>query len=172
VTFDALEAADATESAPPTPAAETTTDQNLDAGTTTESSAAGATSEPQPAPATEASAAALPTGAPVGPAGLEVQGYTLRFSGDFFSVADLLASIDSQIRAGNRPVVVQGRLMTIDGFSMEVGEAGGGLSVELNASSYLLPASQGLTAGATPALPPESVPAPASPTTTTSTTTP
>jgi hypothetical protein len=158
VSFEAVTVSEKTELAP-TAAAETTTDQNLDAGVTPQSSAAGATTTtPEPAPATEATASTLPTGAPVGSAGLEVQGYDLRFTGDFFAVADLLAGLDAQVGARNGRVKVSGRLLTIDGFTMEVDEDEG-LAVELTASSYLLPDSQGLTAGATPAAPPATVPA-------------
>ena len=42
--------------------------------------------------ATEASAATLPLGATVGPAGLAVMPFALTFSGDFFEIADFLAA--------------------------------------------------------------------------------
>ena len=54
---------------------------------------------------------------------------------------------------------VGGRLITINGFKMTKEEADGPLKVELSISSYVLPASQGLTAGGTSTMPPASVPA-------------
>ena len=48
-------------------------------------------------PPTEASAATLPIGATVGPAGLGVLPYSLQFTGDFFEIADLLERIDEQV---------------------------------------------------------------------------
>ena len=159
VSFEGLSIAEG-EATPQAPAAETTTDQNLDAGATTASSAEGAA-----APATEAAAAPLPSGSPVGPAGLEVQEYEMRFSGNFFEVADLLASMDASVRAAKGHLRVDGRLLTIDGFQMQVDEESGGLAVELTASSYVLPGDEGLTAGATPAAPPAAGSVPASSTT-------
>lgn len=135
-------------------AAESTTDQNAEA-------AAPATSTPAatatPAPATEATAALLPLGASVGPAGLGVMPYDLQFQGDFFSMADLLKRLDKQIEI-RRGVKVVGRLLTINGFTMTPNEETGGLDVALSITSYVLPESQGLTAGATPTAPATSVP--------------
>ena len=157
--FDSLTATQS-ESAPAPAAAETTTDQNAEAAapTGTEPAPTAATESTTAAPATEASASLLPLGASVGPAGLGVLPYTLLFNGDFFSMADVLAALDEQV-SGKRELQVNGRLLTIDGFTMAPDEETGDLAVELSITSYVLPASQGLTAGATPATPPASVPA-------------
>jgi hypothetical protein len=158
--FDSLIAGGEAPVAPPAPAtSETTTDQNATPAQTGEAAAAPTAA----VPATETSAALLPLGASVGPAGLGVLPYTLEFKGDFFSMADLLASLDKQVGTG-KSVEVNGRLLTINGFSMTPAESGD-LAVELLISSYVLPESQGLTAGATPAAPAATVPA-ATPTTT------
>jgi len=55
---------------------------------------------------------------------------------------------------------VDGRLVTINGFTMAPSETDQTLNVELSITTYVLPESQGLTAGATPAAPPATVPAP------------
>ena len=142
-------------------AAETTTDQAAAAGSeeaapeTTSAVPVAAT----PAPATEAAAATLPLGATVGPAGLGVLPYTLNFSGEFFEMADLLEGIDSQVGSDGTVAKVGGRLVTINGFTMTPSSFGHDLDVEMSISTYVLPDSQGLTAGATPAAPPASVPA-------------
>jgi len=112
-----------------------------------------------PAPATEASASSLPIGASVGSAGLAVLPYDMKFSGDFFQIADLFKGIDQMIGSKNVDVDVGGRLITVNGFKMTKEDAISPLAVELSISSYVLPQSQGLTAGATATMPPESVPA-------------
>jgi Tfp pilus assembly protein PilO len=127
---------------------------------------ASATTPPAPTvPPTEAAAALLPLGASIGSAGLGVMPYTLKFSGSFFHVADFIAGIDGLVRTTNSNVAVDGRLITLDGFALTESPEQG--FPELNASftvtTYLIPPSQGLTAGATPTAPApaEAAPAPA-----------
>jgi len=155
--FKTLTAGGDVPATPPAPATEeTTTDQNASKSAAEEPEAPAAPTVS--APATEATAAQLPLGATVGPAGLGVMPYTLEFQGDFFSIADLLADLDKQVGTG-KSVEVNGRLLTINGFTMTTNEETGGLDVELLMTSYVLPESQGLTAGATPTAPPATVPA-------------
>jgi len=135
------------------PAALTTTDQNAAEGVPT---AATPPDAAFPAPATEVSAALLPLGATVGPAGLGVMPYTLSFTGDFFEIADLLRRLDGQVGTGER-TTVDGRLLTVNSFTMTPGDDQE-LSVDLEIMTYVLPGSQGLTAGGTPASPPATVP--------------
>ncbi len=107
------------------------------------------------APATEATAAALPIGSTVGPAGLPVTPYKLDYKGRFFDLADLFAGLDDgvDVRAkASAPPVVHGRLITIDGFVLKEDEDRGfpTVSAELNVTTYLVPEDQGIAAGATP----------------------
>jgi hypothetical protein len=150
-------------------AAQTTTDQNAGSGapaagasgqtaTPAAAPAAGAAAPTTPAPATETSAASLPLGASVGPAGLGVLPYTLTFTGGFFEMADLLEGIDSQVGADGKATKVGGRLVTINGFTMSPSGQDEDLKVDLSITTYVLPDSQGLTAGASPAAPPATVP--------------
>jgi hypothetical protein len=111
-----------------------------------------------PAPATEASAASLPIGASVGSAGFGRLAYDMTFEGDFFQVADLFKGIDDLVRSKDLSVDVGGRLITVNGFKMTKELADAPLKVELSMSSYVLPDSQGLTAGGTSTMPPSSVP--------------
>ena len=67
---------------------------------------------------TEAAAALLPLGATIGPAGLAVMPYTLTFDGSFFQIADFIKGLDSMVDTGKEEVRVDGRLMTIDEFSL------------------------------------------------------
>lgn len=117
--------------------------------TTTAAPAAAA-----PAPATEASAANLPIGAVVGTAGLPTLPYDLSFKGGFFGIADYMGRLDSLVGFNGKgeDVRVNGRLMTVDGFSMSGGAptANPLLEVNLMMTSYVTPSTQGLTAGAGP----------------------
>ncbi|MDQ3572925.1 MAG: hypothetical protein M3383_08715 [Actinomycetota bacterium] len=164
--FASLTVADAA-AAPAAPAAQTTTDQNAAAGTPTSATPSPETIAATP---TEAAAATLPLGATVGPAGMGVLPYTLTASGDFFDLADLLAGLDSQVGTKGSRAEVDGRLLTVSGFSLSPSD-GKALDMSLEVVSYVLPESQGLTAGATPVAPPASVP-PAEPTSTPTTATP
>ncbi len=73
----------------------------------------------EPVSATEAAASLLPLGAGVGPAGLAVMPYTLTFRGDFFEIADFIKGLDSLVDTTNEEALVDGRLITIDGFSLK-----------------------------------------------------
>jgi len=108
-----------------------------------------------PASATEVAASLLPLGATVGPAGLAVMPYTLTFDGDFFEIADFIKGIDSLVKTTNGQVSVDGRLITLDGFSLAASPSGGfpALEAKFAVTTYLTPPEQGVTAGATPETP-------------------
>jgi len=125
---------------------------------------AGAT----PIPPTEVAASTLPLGATIGPAGLAVMPYELTFKGDFFHIADFIKGLDKLVKTQNAKVNVYGRLITIDGFSLEASSEGGFPMLEANftITTYLTPPSEeGVTAGATPEAPAPATATPASTTT-------
>ena len=68
--------------------------------------------------ATEASAATLPIGASIGPAGLPVMPYDLTFTGDFFQIADFMKRLDAMVHTRQGTVDVTGRLLTVDAFTL------------------------------------------------------
>ncbi len=105
-------------------------------------------------PPTEVAAALLPLGATIGPAGLAVMPYNLTFSGSFFHVADFIKGIDSLVHTG-KEVAVDGRLVTVNGFSLNADPKLGfpHLNATFSVTTYLTPPSQGVTAGATPSAP-------------------
>ena len=81
--------------------------------------AAAPTSETSMTP-TEAAASLLPLGAGIGPAGLAVMPYSLTFNGTFFHLADFLHGLDNMVQTKNdASVTVDGRLLTINGFSLK-----------------------------------------------------
>jgi Tfp pilus assembly protein PilO len=123
-------------------------------------------------PPTEAAASVLPLGATIGPAGLGVMPYSLNLSGDFFHVADFIKGIDSLIDTGESEIVVDGRLVTLDGFSLNADPELGFPHLDANfaVTTFLVPPTQGITAGATPVEPATAVTAPGSETTETEST--
>jgi Pilus assembly protein, PilO len=112
--------------------------------------------EAAPAPPTEASAASLPIGASIGPAGLPVMKYSLSFEGGFFELADFLAGLDGMVKTKSDGVRVRGRLMTVDGFDLspldivDSSPSDPRLAATVTVTTYLTPAEEGVTAGASP----------------------
>jgi hypothetical protein len=101
---------------------------------------------------TEAAVSTVPIGAGVGPAGLNTLKYTLTFQGDFFHIADFMQAADRLVGSSDGRVVVDGRLSTVNGFSLSPGD-GAALTATLSVTTYTTPQDQGLTAGATPSGP-------------------
>jgi len=100
------------------------------------------------------SAAALPPGATVGPAGFPIEPFTFTFQGNFFQLESFIGKLQRFVIAGPNSVSVSGRLMTLNAINL--GPAPGGfpqITATLSATTYILPASQGVTNGATPAGP-------------------
>jgi type II secretory pathway pseudopilin PulG len=107
-----------------------------------------------PAPATQLAAAALPPGATVGAAGFPTMPFTFIFDGSFFDMEHMLRDVNRFITVDGKSVSVRGRLLAIDGFSLEAAPSGfPAVTATLRATAYLLPADQGLTAGATATAP-------------------
>ena len=106
-------------------------------------------------PPTEATAALLPLGATIGSAGLGVMPFTLSFNGSFFRVADFISKIDSMVKTRNANVMVDGRLITLDGFTLSADQLRGfpHLTANFAVTTYVTPPTEGLTAGATPSEP-------------------
>lgn len=109
-------------------------------------------------PATEVEASLLPLGASIGSAGLAVMPYSLSFSGNFFSIARFIGKVDDLVESSATKMTVDGRLLTINGFSLSTGETEGGagqLQATFSVTTYLTPPGQGITAGASPSAPAE-----------------
>jgi hypothetical protein len=117
----------------------------------------GALPAAAPVSATEVAASTLPLGAAVGPAGLAVMPYTLTF----------INGLDSLVKTENAKVEVDGRLMTVDSFSLAADSSLGFPHLEATffVTTYLTPPGEGVTAGASPASPAPSAATPVSTTT-------
>jgi len=115
------------------------------------SSSSSASTAAASAAATAASASSLPPGAAVGPAGFPTEDFTLTFQGNFFHLSDFFKRLGAFVRLTNSRVFVSGRLITLNAIAL--GPGGGGfptMDASISATTYLVPAVQGLTAGATP----------------------
>jgi Tfp pilus assembly protein PilO len=120
-------------------------------GGTAEPAAAAPASGAAASP-TEVAASLLPLGATIGPAGLAVMPYDVTFDGQFFQIADFIAGLDSLVKTKAGTVNVDGRLVTIDGFSLEAAPEAGfpALKASFALTTYLTPPSEGATGEATP----------------------
>ena len=110
------------------PAPTTTSSDSSSSEAPSEEAATPAATTSTAAP-TEAAAATLPIGASVGPAGLPVMPYDLKFTGDFFQIADFLESLDELVHMPRGEVDVTGRLLTVDGFALAPEESTAGASL-------------------------------------------
>jgi Tfp pilus assembly protein PilO len=154
VEFESIQLEGESEAAPETPVAPTTT---------TEATSSTGVPAAEIVPPTEVEASLLPLGASIGSAGLAVMPYTLQFKGTFFGIADFIGKVDALVRSGSSRMTVDGRLVTIKGFSLTTSttegseESNGGGPTELQAdfsvTTYMTPPGQGITAGATPTAP-------------------
>jgi hypothetical protein len=112
-----------------------------------------------PAPTTgsstsQAVTATLPPGAAVGSAGLPTLPFTFIFRGNFFHLANFFDRLERFVVATNRSVSVSGRLMSLNAISLAPASSGfPQMTATISATTYLVPADQGLTGGATSAGP-------------------
>jgi Tfp pilus assembly protein PilO len=115
---------------------------------------AAATPAPAPpadpaAPATQATTATLPPGAAVGAAGFPTMPFSFEFDGDFFQLSNFVGRLERFLVVHNRSLAVSGRFMTLDGIALQAAPKGfPRIKVNVAATTYLLPASEGLTNGA------------------------
>jgi hypothetical protein len=104
--------------------------------------------------ASQSVTASLPPGATVGQAGFPIEPFTFTFQGSFFHLADFLGRLQRFVVATNTRMSVSGRLMTLNAISL--GPAPQGfpqITASISATTYLVPATQGVMNGATPSGP-------------------
>ncbi len=99
-----------------------------------------------------------PPGVTTGPGGFPAEPFSFTFRGNFFNLAAFFARLERFVTASGTALQVRGRLLTLD--SINLAGAGGFPQIDATvaATAYLLPASQGLLAGATPIGPATSSP--------------
>ncbi len=123
--------------------------------------------------ATALTASGFPPGAGIGPAGFPIEPFTFTFQGNFFHLSNFFGRLQRFVVADNKRVSVSGRLMSLD--AIQLGPATAGfpqIAATVSATTYLLPTSEGLVAGATPMGPAASTSQPVSSTTPSSSSSP
>jgi type II secretory pathway pseudopilin PulG len=118
--------------------------------------AAGSSTTPGTTGTASAAASALPPGAAIGSAGFPTMPFAFDFQGSFFGMQKFLDRLSAltKIRS-NDSISVKGRLLTVDGVSIKASAKGfPNVLATVTATAYLLPADEGLTAGATTTAPP------------------
>jgi hypothetical protein len=114
----------------------------------------------QPAAATDKKGAAAPV-APVPPgatsvgtAGFSQMPFTFTFKGSYFNLGEFMRRLDRFVAVKQQRMDVTGRLMVLDKISLLPDATGfPNMRAQISATTYLLPVTQGLTAGATAAGP-------------------
>jgi Tfp pilus assembly protein PilO len=130
---------------------------------TSSPSTSPASATPGSAQAATALAGTLPPGATVGPAGFPAEQFAFTFQGSFFHLAKFFKRLESFVVANNRAVAVSGRLMTLNALSLGPSPQGfPAMTAAVSATTYLVPAAQGVFNGATPAGPSTTAPQAAS----------
>jgi hypothetical protein len=94
-----------------------------------------------------AGAATTDTGTGAATGTLQPLPFQYIFKGNFSNLEALLHNVSALVKTRNREVAASGRLVVVEGFSMQRGK------VTIVAVTYMLPADQGLFAGATPSGP-------------------
>jgi Tfp pilus assembly protein PilO len=154
VSFQSLLVGTASESEPPPEEAEPEPSEPAEPAVGEEGTAPEGEATATAVPATEAAAAMAPLGSTVGPAGLSVMPFNLNFKGDFFKVAKFIDGVDSLIQTKSSKLAVDGRLITLDGFSLVPDEDGFPLlNANFAVTTYLVPPGEGIVGGATPTAP-------------------
>jgi hypothetical protein len=83
-----------------------------------------------------------------------VEPFSFTFQGSFFHLANFFERLQRFVVATDKRLSVSGRLMTLNAFSFSPGPQGfPQISASVSATTYLVPAAQGLTNGATPSGP-------------------
>jgi len=129
--------------------------------------AGGAAAAPAAAVAGAAPVAAPPPGAvSIGEAGFSAMPFTFGFRGTFTNLSRFFSRLERFVTLRNERMNVTGRLLRLESIDLQVDPLGfPRIRAQIGASSYLVPPTQGVTAGATPGGPatttPAAAPAPA-----------
>jgi hypothetical protein len=87
----------------------------------------------------------------VGSAGFSAMPFSFSFRGSYANLSQFLARMEKFVTVRNENVNVTGRLLRLESIALQVDQKGfPNIRAQIGASSYLVPADQGLTAGATP----------------------
>jgi hypothetical protein len=100
----------------------------------------------------------------VGSAGFSAMPFSFSFRGSFFDLSSFFTRLEHFVTVRNERIDVTGRLMRVESISLVPDQTGfPRIRAEIGASSYIVPATEGLTAGATAKAPAATTPAKATP---------
>ena len=110
---------------------------------------------PAPGPADASKDPSAPTPAPgstpVGSAGFSAMPFTFSFKGSFVNLGGFFQRLDRFVAVNQQRLDVTGRLMLLNNISLAPDTTGfPNIRASIGATTYMLPATQGLTAGAGP----------------------
>ena len=130
-------------------------------GSSASGSSASGSSASGSSASSAAAQAALPPGAAVGAAGLPTEQFTVTLSGNYFNLSSFFNRLESFVVNVNGTLTIRGRLMTINAIDLVPGPNGfPQITATVSATTYIVPATQGATGGATPAGPAASTQSP------------
>jgi len=87
----------------------------------------------------------------VGSAGFSAMPFTFSFKGTFSNLSQFFSRMERFVTLRNKQMNVTGRLLRLETIDLQVDTAGfPNIRAQIGANSYLVPETQGLTAGATP----------------------
>ena len=131
------------------------------------------------APATPAAAGAVtgPPGTTAGTGGFSTMPFSLGFRGSYHNLGSFFQRLDRFVTVNDRGIDVTGRLVVLNGITLVPDGEFPNIKAQIDATTYLVPTTEGLLAGATPTGPATGAtgaggtptPAPAAPATTTAT---
>ena len=76
--------------------------------------------------------------------------FSFEFNGSFFNMQRFIRAINGLTTVDGKSINVQGRLLTVDGIGLKASPQGfPDVDATVAVTAYLLPADEGLTAGAT-----------------------
>jgi len=137
---------------------------NVDFRTITIGGTGGATAPPTADGATASTTTPPPGAVSVGSAGFSAMPFSFSFRGTYRNLSQFLSRMERFVSLRNQQVNVTGRLLRLETIDLQVDQAGfPKIRAQIGASSYMVPSTQGLTAGATPAGPAATTPASTTP---------
>jgi hypothetical protein len=108
--------------------------------------------------------APAPGAVPVGSAGFSAMPFSFTFSGSFFRLSDFFTRLERFVTVQNDKIDVTGRLLLLGSIAVKPeGTELNKLTAQIGAATYLVPATEGVTAGATSSGPAGATPASTAP---------
>jgi hypothetical protein len=141
----------------PAPAASSSSGSSSDSSSGSDSSSSGSESSSkdaksgEQAPTQPAAPVTVPGSTPVGTAGFSQMPFQFSFKGSFFNLGDFFQRLDRFVAVNQKRLDVTGRLMVLDTIALAPDATGfPNIRASIGATTYMLPATEGLTAGASP----------------------